>query len=118
MLFLGSVKSALIVALVIPFAMLVSFAVMHLTNIPANLLSLGALSFGILVDAAIVIVEALQARREKNPTERFSEARVADSTVRVARPIFFSVLIIMQRTSPSLPLNASKPGSSPPWPTP
>ncbi len=95
LLFLGSVKSALIVALVIPFAMLVSFAVMYLTNIPANLLSLGALSFGILVDAAIVIVEALQARREKNPTEQFSEERVADSTVRVARPIFFSVLIII-----------------------
>ncbi|TVR40171.1 MAG: efflux RND transporter permease subunit [Bacteroidia bacterium] len=95
LLFLGSVKSALIVAIVIPFAMLISFAVMHLTNIPANLLSLGALSFGILVDAAIVIVEALQARREKNPNERFSEERVADSTIRVARPIFFSVLIII-----------------------
>ncbi len=95
LLFLGSVKSALIVAVVIPFAMLVSFALMYLTNIPANLLSLGALSFGILVDAAIVIVEALQARREKNPSEVFTEERVADSTFRVAKPIFFSVLIII-----------------------
>lgn len=95
LLFMGSVKSALIVAIVIPFAMLVAFALMYLTNIPANLLSLGALSFGILVDAAIVIVEALQARREKNPHEEFTEARVADSTLRVARPIFFSVLIII-----------------------
>ena len=95
LVFLGSVKSALIVAVVIPFAMLVSFALMYLTNIPANLLSLGALSFGILVDAAVVIVEALQARREKNPGESFSEERVAESTVRVARPIFFSVLIII-----------------------
>ncbi len=95
LLFMGSVKSALIVAIVIPFAMLVAFALMYLTNIPANLLSLGALSFGILVDAAIVIVEALQARREENPTENFTEERVADSTLRVARPIFFSVLIII-----------------------
>ncbi len=95
LLFLGSVRAALIVAIVIPFAMLVSFALMHLTNIPANLLSLGALSFGILVDAAIVIVEALQAKREKNPTESFTEERVAESTIRVARPIFFSVLIII-----------------------
>lgn len=95
LLFMGSVKSALIVASVIPFAMLIAFALMHMTNIPANLLSLGALSFGILVDAAIVIVEALQARREKNPDEHFTEERVAESTLRIARPIFFSVLIII-----------------------
>lgn len=95
LLFMGSVKSALIVAMVIPFAMLVSFALMYVTNIPANLLSLGALSFGILVDAAIVIVESLQARREKNPEELFTEERVAGSTIRIAKPIFFSVLIII-----------------------
>ncbi len=95
LLFMGSVKSALIVASVIPFAMLIAFALMYLTDIPANLLSLGALSFGILVDAAIVIVESLQARREKNPDEVFTEERVADSTLRIARPIFFSVLIII-----------------------
>jgi heavy metal efflux system protein len=95
LLFLGSVKSALIVAIVIPMAMLISFALMYLTDIPANLLSLGALSFGILVDAAIVIVESLQARREKNPGESFTGERVAESTLRVARPIFFSVLIII-----------------------
>ncbi|NHB67701.1 efflux RND transporter permease subunit [Perlabentimonas gracilis] len=95
LLFMGSVKSALVVALVIPFAMLVSFALMFVTDIPANLLSLGALSFGILVDAAIVIVEALQARREKNPNETFTEERVAESTLRVAKPIFFAVLIII-----------------------
>lgn len=95
LLFLGSIRSALIVAVVIPMAMLVSFALMYLTNIPANLLSLGALSFGILVDAAIVIVEALQAKREKNPKEVFTEERVASGTYKVARPIFFSVLIII-----------------------
>lgn len=93
--FMGSVKSAFIVATVIPLAMLVSFALMYLTDIPANLLSLGALSFGILVDAAIVIVETLQARREKNPDETFTEERVAEGAIRVGKPIFFAVLIII-----------------------
>lgn len=95
LLFLGSVRSALIVAVVIPVAMLIAFALMYLTDIPANLLSLGALSFGILVDAAIVIVEALQAKREKNPDSKFTADIIAESTLRVARPIFFSVLIII-----------------------
>jgi len=95
LLFMGSVRAALIVASVIPFAMLMSFALMYLTDIPANLLSLGALSFGILVDAAIVIVETLQARREKNPEETFTEERVAEGTLRVGKPIFFAVLIII-----------------------
>lgn len=95
LLFLGNPRSALIVAMVIPVAMLVAFALMHLTGIPANLLSLGALSFGILVDAAIVIVEALQGKREKNPTKIFTQEEIAESTLRVARPIFFSVLIII-----------------------
>lgn len=95
LLFLGSVRSALIVAMVIPAAMLIAFAMMYLTDIPANLLSLGALSFGILVDAAIVIVEALQAKREKNPQKVFTLSDIAESTFRVARPIFFSVLIII-----------------------
>jgi cobalt-zinc-cadmium resistance protein CzcA len=100
LLFLGSVKASLIVATVIPVAMLVSFTLMYITGIPANLLSIGAISFGILVDAAIVIVESLQAKREKNPKEEFTETKVLDSTVRVARPIFFSVLIIISAHIP------------------
>lgn len=95
LLFLGNVRSALIVALVIPISMLIAFALMYLTDIPANLLSLGALSFGILVDAAIVIVEAFQGKREKNPEVTFTEDDIAESTYRVAKPIFFSVLIIV-----------------------
>ena len=55
LLFLGSLRSALIVGITIPFAMMVAFSLMHLTNIPANLLSLGAIDFGIIVDASIVM---------------------------------------------------------------
>ena len=54
-LFLGSWRGALLVALTIPLSLLIAFILMHVTNIPANLLSLGAIDFGILVDGAIVI---------------------------------------------------------------
>src|SRR5262249_9566832 len=63
-LFLGSVRTALIVGITIPFAMMVAFSLMYLTNIPANLLSLGAIDFGIIVDGAIVMTEAILRRRE------------------------------------------------------
>src|SRR5258706_14526174 len=65
-LFLGSPRSALIVGITIPFAMVVAFILMNLTKIPANLLSLGAIDFGIIVDGAIVMMEAILRRREAN----------------------------------------------------
>src|SRR5215813_9720153 len=68
-LFLGSPRAALIVGVTIPFAMMVAFGLMHLTNIPANLLSLGAIDFGIIVDGAIVMSEAILRRREAKQDE-------------------------------------------------
>ena len=59
----------MIVGITIPFAMLVAFMLMHLTKIPANLLSLGAIDFGIIVDGAVVMVEAILRRREATPQE-------------------------------------------------
>src|SRR6201987_203471 len=53
--FLGSARGAVIVAITIPFSLLFAFILMHFTNIPANLLSLGAIDFGIIVDASIVV---------------------------------------------------------------
>jgi cobalt-zinc-cadmium resistance protein CzcA len=94
-LFLGSVRSALIVCATIPFALLTAFSLMHLTNISANLLSLGAIDFGIIVDGAIVMTEAILRRREARPGDMLEEADVADTARRVARPIFFSMLIII-----------------------
>src|SRR5262249_24199451 len=67
-LFLGSVRAAMIVAITIPLALLIAFILMHLTNIPANLLSLGAIDFGIIVDGGIVMLENILRRREANPT--------------------------------------------------
>jgi heavy metal efflux system protein len=95
MLFLGSPRSALIVGVTIPFAMVVAFILMHLTKIPANLLSLGAIDFGIIVDGAIVMTEAILRRREARPQENLTEADARDAARQVARPIFFSTLIII-----------------------
>ena len=63
-LFLGSWRGALLVALTIPLSLLIAFILMQLTDIPANLLSLGAIDFGILVDGAIVMMETILKKRE------------------------------------------------------
>jgi len=94
-LFLGSPRSAVIVGLTIPFAMMMAFILMGLANIPANLLSLGAIDFGIIVDGAIVMTEAILRRREARPDEPLDETDVADAARQVARPIFFATLIII-----------------------
>src|SRR5581483_3441421 len=94
-LFLGSPRSALIVGITIPFAMVVAFILMHLLNIPANLLSLGAIDFGIIVDGAIVMTEAILRRREARPVAPLTEADVRETALQVAGPIFFATLIII-----------------------
>jgi heavy metal efflux system protein len=94
-LFLGSPRAALIVGITIPFAMMVAFSLMHLTNIPANLLSLGAIDFGIIVDGAIVMSEAILRRREARPDEPLTEDDVRETALQVAGPIFFATLIII-----------------------
>ncbi|MBV8166362.1 MAG: efflux RND transporter permease subunit [Alphaproteobacteria bacterium] len=94
-LFLGSVRSALIVAVVIPMAMTVAFILMKLTHIPANLLSLGAIDFGIIVDGAIVITENILRLREEDPQRRLTIEDVREVTLHVAKPVFFATLIII-----------------------
>jgi cobalt-zinc-cadmium resistance protein CzcA len=94
-LFLGSPRSALIVGATIPFAMVVTFILMHHTGISANLLSLGAIDFGIIVDGAIVMTEAILRRREAKPDQPLSEADAREAARQVAGPIFFATLIII-----------------------
>jgi cobalt-zinc-cadmium resistance protein CzcA len=94
-LFLGSLRSALLVGLTIPVAMLVAFILMNVTKIPANLLSLGAIDFGIIVDGSIVMTEAILRRREARPNEPLTQADVRETANQVARPIFFATLIII-----------------------
>jgi len=94
-LFLGSPRSALIVAITIPMSMLIAFILMNLTRVPANLLSLGAIDFGIIVNAPIIVVEAVLRRREASPNEYLSETEALRAVRQIARPIFFATLIII-----------------------
>jgi heavy metal efflux system protein len=94
-LFLGSPRSAVVAAVTIPLALVAVFITMNLTKMPANLFSLGAIDFGIIVDGAIVVVEALLRRREARPAEVMTEQDVRETVGQVARPIFFATLIII-----------------------
>jgi cobalt-zinc-cadmium resistance protein CzcA len=95
MLFLGSPRSALVVAVAIPLALVSVFSFLNLTKVSANLLSLGAIDFGILVDGAIVVTESVLRRREATPEEELSESEVRAAAIQVTRPIFFASLIII-----------------------
>jgi cobalt-zinc-cadmium resistance protein CzcA len=95
MLFLGSPRSALVVAVTIPLALVSVFSLLNLTHVSANLLSLGAIDFGILVDGAIVVMESVLRRREAMPAEEMSESEAKAATLQVTRPIFFASLIII-----------------------
>ena len=99
-LFLGSARSALVVAVSIPLALVSVFSLLNLTRVSANLLSLGAIDFGILVDGAIVVTEAILRRREATPSEELSESEVRAATLQVTRPIFFASLIIISAYLP------------------
>jgi cobalt-zinc-cadmium resistance protein CzcA len=94
-LFLGNVRGALIVAATIPFSLLFASICLDLRQIPANLLSLGALDFGMVVDGAVVMVENIvrhlgHADGVKTPTERIGEA-----SHEVQRPVFYAIAIII-----------------------
>jgi heavy metal efflux system protein len=94
-LFLGSPRSAFVVAVSIPMALVSVFSLLNLTHVSANLLSLGAIDFGILVDGAIVVTEAVLRRREALPQDELSESEAKAATLQVTRPIFFASLIII-----------------------
>ncbi|MFD1817237.1 cobalt-zinc-cadmium resistance protein CzcA [Pseudarcicella hirudinis] len=94
-IFLGNWRGALIVAITIPLALLIAFILMHFTNIPANLLSLGAIDFGIIVDGAIVMMETILKKREDNPEEELQADSIGQRALEVAKPILFSTIIII-----------------------
>ncbi len=94
-IFLGSWRGALLVAITIPLSLLIAFILMHLTDVPANLLSLGAIDFGIIVEGAIVMMETILKKREDNPEQELEEKSIVKRALEVARPIFFSTIIII-----------------------
>jgi cobalt-zinc-cadmium resistance protein CzcA len=96
-LFLGNVRAALIVAAVIPLSMLVGFIGMRAFGISANLMSLGAIDFGMIVDGAVVMMEnsvrRLHRGKDAEPFDAYQ--RVREAAHEVARPILFGVAIII-----------------------
>src|SRR5258707_10882571 len=97
-LFLGNVRAAGIVAMMIPLSLLATFIGLSWRGIPANLLSLGAMDFGIIVDGAVIVVENVF-RRLGELKEVGQKKAIRDvielATVEVGRPTFFSMLIII-----------------------
>src|SRR5215467_1851615 len=102
MFFLGSARAALLTAITIPLSLLFAFICMHFSGVPANLLSLGALDFGIIVDGTLVMVEhILHALSHRQPRAGESSLDVIrDAALEVERPIFFSLLIIISAYIP------------------
>jgi heavy metal efflux system protein len=106
-LFLGNARGALIVALTIPFSLLFASICLDLRHIPANLLSLGALDFGMVVDGAVVMVENIVRHLNRNghgsqtPIERIREA-----AHEVQRPVFYAIGIIITAYLPIFTLQA------------
>jgi cobalt-zinc-cadmium resistance protein CzcA len=106
-LFLGNLRGALIVAITIPFALLFASICLDLRHIPANLLSLGALDFGMVVEGAVVMVE--------NIVRHLSHDRQPDKTVitqireaahEVQRPVFYAITIIITAYLPIFTLQS------------
>jgi cobalt-zinc-cadmium resistance protein CzcA len=106
-LFLGNVRSALIVVCTIPFSLLFASICLDLSHVPANLLSLGALDFGMVVDGSVVMVENIMRhisgfqRNEKTVAQAIREA-----AQEVQRPVFFAVAIIITAYLPIFTLQA------------
>jgi heavy metal efflux system protein len=95
-IFLGNARGALIVALTIPFSLLFASICLDLRHISANLLSLGALDFGMVVDGAVVMVENIVRhlhRRNSGETTLIDQVRVAAREVQ--RPVFYAIAIII-----------------------
>jgi cobalt-zinc-cadmium resistance protein CzcA len=94
-LFLGNIRGALIVAATIPFSLLFASICLDLRHIPANLLSLGALDFGMVVDGAVVMVENIVRHLgSKNGVKTASE-QISEAAHEVQRPVFFAIAIII-----------------------
>ena len=95
-LFVGNVRAAIIVALTIPFALLFAATCLNLKGIPANLLSLGALDFGMVVDGAVVMIENIvrHMTHPKNFSKNAMEV-VGEAAHEVQRPVFYAIAIII-----------------------
>lgn len=106
-LFLGNVRGAIIVALTIPFALLFSATCLKMKGIPANLLSLGALDFGMVVDGAVVMVENIVRHLGRNGQDnRTVQQKIFEASHEVQRPVFYAIAIIITAYLPIFTLQS------------
>src|SRR5271154_3374477 len=106
-LFLGNARGAIIVALTIPFALLFAAICLNLREIPANLLSLGALDFGMVVDGSVVMVENIVRHLSHSRKEGVTPAQqIREATHEVQRPVFFARAMIITAYLPIFTLQS------------
>src|SRR5579863_8489143 len=105
-LFLGNVRGAIIVALTIPFALLVASICLDISHIPANLLSLGALDFGMVVDGSVVMIENIVRHLTQHESTRTPMQNIRDAAHEVQRPVFYAIGIIITAYLPIFTLQA------------
>jgi cobalt-zinc-cadmium resistance protein CzcA len=94
-IFLGDIPISLIAALTIPCSLLFAFAVMVLSGGSANLISIGAIDFGILVDASVIVLENIYRRFQSASSKDSTFDLIAEATAEAVRPVLFSVLVII-----------------------
>jgi cobalt-zinc-cadmium resistance protein CzcA len=105
-LFLGNIRGALIVAITIPFSLLFASICLDLRHIPANLLSLGALDFGMVVDGAVVMIENIVRHLNRTGDTRPMLERIREATHEVQRPVFYAIGIIITAYLPIFTLQS------------
>jgi heavy metal efflux system protein len=104
--FLGNIRGAFIVALTIPFSLLFAAICLKLNNIPANLLSLGALDFGMVVEGTVVMVENIVHHLSHKREDQSKTGSIRDSAHEVQRPVFYAIGIIITAYLPIFTLQA------------
>jgi cobalt-zinc-cadmium resistance protein CzcA len=104
--FLGNVRGAIIVAITIPFALLFASICLGLAHIPANLLSLGALDFGMVVDGAVVMVENIVRHLSYKDETRTPQQKIQIAAHEVQRPVFYAIAIIITAYLPIFTLES------------
>jgi cobalt-zinc-cadmium resistance protein CzcA len=95
LLFLGNIRGAIIVALTIPFSLLFASICLDLRHVPANLLSLGALDFGMVVDGAVVMIENMVRHLGQKNGIKTANERISEAAHEVQRPVFYAIAIII-----------------------
>jgi cobalt-zinc-cadmium resistance protein CzcA len=104
--FLGNFRGAFIVALTIPFSLLFAAICLKLNNIPANLLSLGALDFGMVVEGTVVMVENIVHHLSNKREDQSKTGSIRESAHEVQRPVFYAIGIIITAYLPIFTLQA------------